>query len=922
MAMGEEVGDAYISIHADTKALRAELAALKKQYNKDFTNLSNITERLNKKLVQLERETKANAAAMGSLGGKTKETTKAMKANSTAINNATKSNMRMKDKVKALRLELTKMSRSARAIGDNDFADKMDTRLKKLNDTVRDYEVEMVGVAKGSDRWNEKTKELNRSIGSLTGATTRQRGELEKNVQAWKDQEEQHKKNVQQTKEFEAATRKMNALHAQALRENKEFDASMRRLEQSTRRTTDHTSRFGRTLDKTSKKTSFFSKRLKGLQGSFRRMDSTVRIVVALVAVAGNLVAALSSGVSAGLVAVASAAVLAAAALSPLVGVLAPLALGFVAAIAGLKDLKKYAPQAATALAGLKKEFTGVAVPALMKEWGDSLARFFATLKGFLSADLFAGIGKAFAAITDAINNVLSSGVGKKFAEAIAGPLTQALSTLGQALGPLLSTVLQFLTAAAPFAVILADQFLLWAQNLEKAFGENVASGKFQSFMELAITALDSVLGLIGAVGDALGTVFLAGAPAGIELLDRITGMVDAFNDWANTVEGQTALQEWFDSGLKIMDALFDLIGDLGLALADLVTPEVIDDLVEFLGGVGDILPVLGDIIGIVGKAHILDIFTEALKLIGQAVEPLIVPLGDFLALLSQELMRVLEELSPHFAEIGRAIGDFFVALTPLIPVIADLAIIFIQQLAPILPELSELFIELIPMFEDIAKLVRDLSPLFKFWAGYIEFTITILIGLVDAFIDIVLWISNVNLKMALMRQKFFDFVMNNPIVKFFKDLRQTALDALNYINDRFIAISLAISRAFKTAFNAIANAWNSTVGKLSWTVPSWIPGIGGNTIKAPKMPTYAAGTIAFKPTIGQFGEAGPEALVPLNRPLSQVDPSVRGLSAIAQGLAPAGMSISEGAIVINTPSTNGRVIAESVLDRIVAYSR
>ncbi|QNJ55534.1 tape measure protein [Microbacterium phage Phinky] len=35
------------------------------------------------------------------------------------------------------------------------------------------------------------------------------------------------------------------------------------------------------------------------------------------------------------------------------------------------------------------------------------------------------------------------------------------------------------------------------------------------------------------------------------------------------------------------------------------------------------------------------------------------------------------------------------------------------------------------------------------------------------------------------------------------------------------------------------------------------------------------------------IGEAGPEAVVPLNRPLGQVDPSVRALSAIAQGLTP-----------------------------------
>ncbi len=46
----------------------------------------------------------------------------------------------------------------------------------------------------------------------------------------------------------------------------------------------------------------------------------------------------------------------------------------------------------------------------------------------------------------------------------------------------------------------------------------------------------------------------------------------------------------------------------------------------------------------------------------------------------------------------------------------------------------------------------------------------------------------------------------------------------------------------FKAAFNKVASAWNSTVGRLSWTVPSWVPGIGGNTFSAPKLPTFHQG--------------------------------------------------------------------------------
>lgn len=46
-----------------------------------------------------------------------------------------------------------------------------------------------------------------------------------------------------------------------------------------------------------------------------------------------------------------------------------------------------------------------------------------------------------------------------------------------------------------------------------------------------------------------------------------------------------------------------------------------------------------------------------------------------------------------------------------------------------------------------------------------------------------------------------------------------------------------------------------------------------------------AAGGIATRPTMSVWGEEGPEAIVPLRRSLSRVDPSVRALSAFAQGI-------------------------------------
>lgn len=63
-------------------------------------------------------------------------------------------------------------------------------------------------------------------------------------------------------------------------------------------------------------------------------------------------------------------------------------------------------------------------------------------------------------------------------------------------------------------------------------------------------------------------------------------------------------------------------------------------------------------------------------------------------------------------------------------------------------------------------------------------------------------------------------------------------------IGTAFKAVSNFISAPFRAAFNLVADAWNNTVGKLSWSVPNWVPIIGGSTIAAPKLPKFHAGGV------------------------------------------------------------------------------
>lgn len=74
------------------------------------------------------------------------------------------------------------------------------------------------------------------------------------------------------------------------------------------------------------------------------------------------------------------------------------------------------------------------------------------------------------------------------------------------------------------------------------------------------------------------------------------------------------------------------------------------------------------------------------------------------------------------------------------------------------------------------------------------------------------------------------------------------------------------ITAPFKIAFNTIAGFWNNTVGKIHFDVPDWVPGLGGKGFNFPTIQPLAAGGIVKSPTMALIGEAGPEAVIPLNR--------------------------------------------------------
>jgi hypothetical protein len=106
-----------------------------------------------------------------------------------------------------------------------------------------------------------------------------------------------------------------------------------------------------------------------------------------------------------------------------------------------------------------------------------------------------------------------------------------------------------------------------------------------------------------------------------------------------------------------------------------------------------------------------------------------------------------------------------------------------------------------------------------------------------------------------------------------------------------FSTVANIISWPFRTAFNLVVSAWNATIGRLSWSVPSWVPGIGGNSISAPKLSKFHQGGI-------MSGALGAEGLAVLQA---------------GERVSPAGGGHAEESVILNA----GSDLDEAILDSI-----
>lgn len=621
------------------------------------------------------------------------------------------------------------------------------------------------------------------------------------------------------------------------------------------------------------------------------RGDMTPRILVAIILTLGESIATLGSGLGASLTALASSFSLA-------VGGMGVALSGFLGTIVLAIP---YISSFWTSLSSdhgidLMKEFNKAfndAGSAIANNLLPNVQEFIGILREFAGDQrLIEGMTKVIGSAFEALNKAMRSEGIDRFMTAIQGPIGDGFLKLGEAIGSVIDGMGALSAAAGPLFEMLMTDLANWAEQWAEKMNLRAATGGFDEFFEKARESIHSLLGLLDAVGDMLGVVFLAGADSGNRLLDTLTGVFRGWTDWMQTVEGQRALEEWFANGEKIMGAFGDLLVDVGKMFAQVVTPESIDRIVEFMDRLGDMMPGLGEIMTLFGELDILNLVAVALQTIGSLLKPMMPTLHELADIFAVTLKDAMTELQPSFERLGDA-------LIPIIENIVDLAVKVLPPLVDILGVVIEWIAGLIDIvmtvdgvlsdfgfgteavrdlvagsFEHIANVVDlvfgsmsdifnaaialiegDLSGAFDFFKSFVERTLGA-VGL--EFEGVKKWMGNL---LATFKLDFNDI---NSILRGFGDtIARIFGGAIGWIKDII------------NWFGRLTGAASSASGAVSGA-----RGAGGGG--GPQR--FASGKMVTGPVRALIGEAGPEAVVPLRRPLGQVDPSVRWLSAIAQG--------------------------------------
>lgn len=617
-----------------------------------------------------------------------------------------------------------------------------------------------------------------------------------------------------------------------------------------------------------------------------------------------------------------------------LVGLLATALVSLTSAISfGLIGaLLAVAPAALGALAGLGGVFAVIQDfvadkknKKFMTDFGKPFADFnkshWPEVKTFLTniksgfGTLFADINPAVTAFFTSWKTAMNDPSTKKGLGNFSDSIGRMATTLNTALPKALSGLIGFFQPILPYAEKLtnaiADAFSTFDRWANSPKGQN----QIADFMKRAWEAANDVWDILTDIGSIIGTVFDFGESSGDSFLKGIHGWLQKIDDYLNNPANKGAIDEWFANAKQIGDDVGKIATGIGDAIVALSSSEGQGGAKVFMDNVATLAQNLRDITDLIvnlGKISTAP-FAVIGKLLGVASETAPPPPP-------KQVQDNAQQRASKAAKAG--LGNFMVTLD-----VDDK--MYRQKIAAI--EMYQITGKTIPIEgnEALWNSLKDTVAAYIFtpkevpiegedtaWQenkaateGYVFNAKQVPVEGADG-----PWLTT--------RKSVSGYVFDGKQVKVHGNDGPWVTTRKEVSGYAFAPKTVNINADASDVRGAVASAkrYLASLPAVKRIRIAGVNSVGGITT--------AAGGVFDGAQHRIIGEAGPEAVVPLNRPLSMVDPSVRAISAFAQGLSvPSSgqqqgprVNFSEGAIQVNLPTGDPKLAAEAVLDRLVAF--
>lgn len=418
----------------------------------------------------------------------------------------------------------------------------------------------------------------------------------------------------------------------------------------------------------------------------------------------------------------------------------------------------------------------------------------------------------------------------------------------------------------------MTESVSAWARNLIPRLGI-IFSSIVESLPTLASEIVAGLPGFVSSITDAIVSQ-LAQSELGSQVMRIISS---AFGD-VDMAAAFQSVQGAITTALGVIQQAFQIVQQVVMSVISSIDTATIISVMATIRDIGErivgILMSIGSTVAevIVGLlwptiqmvwAFIAEHVLPGVMALWQTIQPGVMMVIDMLAQvynwISRLVSSLVEFLVPAFELIITTAGPVFDAIIAALSEVLSSVISVVGGIwDKIRPFIERLVADFSGFFSELGKWLNAVMPVVSEVAKWIGDTIGMLVrwlgdtvgGLIRGIGDIISGIIGVITGIV---QTIYDLLTGN-----FDAVLGDVWGLISSIGQAFWGVVEIITAPFRSAFNAIKRLWNSTIGKMRFTVPDWVPGIGGASFGMPKL--ASGGTLLSGGTV-MVGEAGPEIL-------------------------------------------------------------